>query len=135
MRIAVACINEFAVSAHFGRAEKYMVFEVENGQVQSRQMLPKPGHKHFSQQQGNGHGQGAHGQGSGFGRHAQCKHEQMFENIKDCDVLLAGGMGRGVYLDLQKHGIKPIVTDITDVEKAVRAVVDESIINHTEKLH
>ncbi len=59
----------------------------------------------------------------------------MFENIKDCDVLLTGGMGRGAYLDLQKWGIRPIVTDITDVEKAVQAVLDETIVDHTEKLH
>ena len=134
MKIAVACMNEFAVSAHFGRAEKYMVYEVEDGQVRHKQMLTKPGHRHFSQQQA-GHGHGSSEQGSGFGHHARCKHEEMFENIKDCDVLLVGGMGRGAYLDLQKWGIKPIVTDITDVEKAVQAVLDDTIVDHTEKLH
>lgn len=134
MKIAVACMNEMAVSAHFGRAEKYMVYEVEDGQVKNKKMLSKPGHRHFSQQQKNGQGHSAH-QGSGFGHHARCKHDEMFENIKDCDVLLTGGMGRGAYLDLQKWGIRPIVTDITDVEKAVQAVLDETIVDHTEKLH
>jgi len=135
MKIAVACMNEFAVSAHFGRAEKYMVYEIEDGQVRSKKMLAKPGHRQFSQQQPVGHGHGSAQQGSGFGHHASCKHEQMFENIKDCNVLLAGGMGRGAYLDLQKWGIKPIITDIADVEKAVQAVLDDTIIDHTEKLH
>ena len=134
MKIAVACMNELAVSAHFGRAEKYMVYEVENGQIRNKKMLPKPGHRHFSQQQTGGQGHGSH-QGSGFGHHSRCKHDEMFENIKDCDVLLTGGMGRGAYLDLQKCGIRPIVTDITDVEKAVQAVLDETIVDHTEKLH
>jgi predicted Fe-Mo cluster-binding NifX family protein len=135
MKIAVACMNEFAVSAHFGRAEKYMVYEVEDGQVRNKKMLPKPGHRHYSQQQPGQHGHESSHQGSGFGHHARCKHEEMFENIRDCDVLLVGGMGRGAYLDLQKHGIRPIVTDITDVEKAVQAVLDETIVDHTEQLH
>ncbi len=134
MKIAVACMNEFAVSAHFGRAEKYMVYEVEDGQIRNKKMLPKPGHRQFSQQQAGEPGHGSH-QGSGFGHHAKCKHDEMFENIKDCDILLTGGMGRGAYLDLQKWGIRPIVTDITDVEKAVQAVLDETIVDHTEKLH
>ena len=136
MKIAVACMNEFAVSAHFGRAEKYMVYEIDDGQVRNKKMLSKPGHRHFSEQgRAGGHDHDPSPQGSGFGRHARCKHEEMFENIKDCDVLLVGGMGRGAYMDLQKWGIKPIVTDITDVEKAVQAVLDDTIIDHTEKLH
>ena len=135
MKIAVACMNERTISAHFGRAEKYMVYEIENGEIMGRNMIEKYGHRHFSGQQpvgGQGHG---HGQGSGFGRHAGHKHEQMIENIRDCDVLLAGGMGRGVYLDAQRWGIRPIVTDITEVEKAVQAVLDGTIVDHTEKLH
>lgn len=59
----------------------------------------------------------------------------MFENIKDCDIVLTGGMGRGAYLDLQNLGIKTIVTDIVDIETAVQAIMDDTIINHTEKLH
>ena len=135
MKIAVACMNEHAISAHFGRAEKYMVYEIENGEVMGRNIVHKFGQRHFAGQQpegGQGHG---HGQGSGFGRHAGHKHEKMIENIRDCDVLLAGGMGRGVYQDVQRWGIRPIVTDITEVEKAVQAVLDGTIVDHTEKLH
>jgi hypothetical protein len=50
-------------------------------------------------------------------------------------LLAAFGLGRGAYLDLQKWGIKPIVTDITDVETAIRAVLDDTIINHVDELH
>ena len=135
MKIAVACMNEHTVSAHFGRAEKYMIYDIHDGKITDRNLVPKLGHRHFAQQQpvgGQGHG---HGQGSGFGQHAGCKHEQMIENIRDCDVLLAGGMGRGAYVDMQTWGIKPIVTDITEVEKAVQALLDGTIVDHTEKLH
>ena len=135
MKIAIASMNEQTIAAHFGRAEKYMVFSVENGQIIDRKMLPKLGHRHFASQDSGRHHQGSGEKGSGFGRHANCKHDQMVENIKDCDMLLAGGMGRGAYQDLQKWGIKPVVTKITDVETAVRAVLDGTIIDHTEELH
>lgn len=135
MKIAVACMNEHTVSAHFGRADKYIIYEIENGEVMGRNTVRKFGHDDFfGRQPGGGQGHG-HGEDSGFGHHAGCKHEQMIENIRDCDVVLAGGMGRGIYMGVQRWGIRPIVTDITEVEKAVRAVLDGTIVDHTERLH
>lgn len=135
MKIAIASADEQTISRHFGRAEKYVVFSVENGQVIDRKIFPKLGHEDFSSQ---GAGQHRHKQGprgSGFGFQAKFKHEQMTENIKDCDMLLARGMGRGAYLDLQNKGIKPIITDIANIETAVQAVMDGTIIDHKENLH
>jgi predicted Fe-Mo cluster-binding NifX family protein len=135
MKIAIASINEQTISHHFGRAEKYIVVSVKDGQITDRETLPKLGHRHFAPQHSGKQGQEHGAQGSGFGHHANCKHEQMIENIRDCDVLLTGGMGRGAYLDLQKWGIKPIVTDITDVDTAIQAVLDDTIVNHIDGLH
>ena len=59
----------------------------------------------------------------------------MFENIRDCDVLVSRGMGRGAYQNLQESGIKPIVTDIANVEVAIQAVLDDTIVDHVENLH
>ena len=59
----------------------------------------------------------------------------MFENIRDCDVVLSRGMGRGAYLGLQSLGIRPILTDIADIETAVQAVLDDTIIDHVDQLH
>ena len=138
MKIAIACVDEQTISPHFGRAETYLVYSVDNGMVVNREVLAKQGHRQlFSEETGQhshtGYGQGR--QGSGFGRKAKCKHEQMMENIKDCDVLLARGMGRGAYQDLLDQGIRPIITDIEDVESALQAVLTDTIIDHTEKLH
>jgi predicted Fe-Mo cluster-binding NifX family protein len=59
----------------------------------------------------------------------------MFENISDCQVLLARGMGQGAYLGLQEMGIRPILTEIADIDIAVQAVMDDSIEDHPERLH
>ena len=44
-------------------------------------------------------------------------------------------MGQGAYNGLQQMGIQPIITDIPEIEKAVQAVIDESIEDHPERLH
>ncbi|MCA9951565.1 MAG: hypothetical protein KDE48_18070 [Anaerolineales bacterium] len=55
--------------------------------------------------------------------------------ITDCDVLLARGMGQGAYAGLVQMNITPILTDITDVETAVVAVIQNKIVDHPERLH
>lgn len=135
MKIAVVTDDQHTISRHFGHAENYIVISAEQGRIVDQKMLSKPAHRQFDEEQNCRHRGRAERQGKGFGHHANFRYEQMFENIKDCDVLLTRGMGRGAYLDLQKLGITPIVTSIEDVETAIQAVLDDSITNHTEELH
>lgn len=44
MKIAVAT-EGIKVSPHFGKCPEYTIFEVENGQVKSRTIIPNPGHE------------------------------------------------------------------------------------------
>ena len=46
-----------------------------------------------------------------------------------------GGMGWGAYEAMSSYGIKPIITDIVNIEEAVRAYLDGTIVDHTERLH
>jgi predicted Fe-Mo cluster-binding NifX family protein len=59
----------------------------------------------------------------------------MFAAITDCQVVLARGMGQGAYNGIQQMGIRPILTDIAEIETAVQAIMDGSIVNHSERLH
>ena len=59
----------------------------------------------------------------------------MVEAIKECQILLARGMGNGAYQSMIQLNIKPVVTDIKNIDDAVQAVINGSIIDHTEKLH
>jgi predicted Fe-Mo cluster-binding NifX family protein len=70
-----------------------------------------------------------------MGKHAEERHKHMFANIKDCDVLLARGMGRGAQLGLEQTGLKPILTDISDIEMAVKAVIDGTIVDQPDRVH
>jgi hypothetical protein len=44
-------------------------------------------------------------------------------------------MGRGAYLGLQQAGLRPVITDIPDIEQAVFATADGTIVDHSERLH
>jgi len=59
----------------------------------------------------------------------------MAEAIRGCEALLCRGMGMGAYQSLEQLGIRPIVTDIAEIDDAVQAYLEGRIEDHTEKLH
>jgi predicted Fe-Mo cluster-binding NifX family protein len=59
----------------------------------------------------------------------------MFETITDCQIVLARGMGQGAYAGLEQMNVRPILTEIKEIETAVQAVIDGTIENHPERLH
>lgn len=135
MKIAIVSDDEQTISQHFGRAEKYIVISYEQEKIIERKSLPKLDFCHSSQRHHGRHEHRSDTRGNGFGKNSKASHEKMFDDIKDCDILVSRGMGRGAFLDLQRLGIRPIITDIADIDMAIQAVVDDSIVNHIEKLH
>ncbi len=131
MKIAVVSNNGMRISAHFGRAQQYVVFTVEDGRVVGREVRRKPVHQCGHQREGGAHPAEDHG----FGAQAEARHSDMIAPIQDCDVLLARGMGRGAFLSLQQEGIRPIITDILDVDEAVQALLRGTLEHHPERLH
>ena len=101
-----------------------------------QELRDKMGHRQFAKEDhGREHQHQYADQGHGFGRYAEDKHKRMFANIMDCEVVIARGMGRGAYQGMLQANLKPIVTDIAEVEAAVKAVLDNTIIDHPEALH
>ena len=44
-------------------------------------------------------------------------------------------MGAGAYESLRSANIRPMVTDISNIDDAVRAYLDGRLVDHTERLH
>jgi predicted Fe-Mo cluster-binding NifX family protein len=59
----------------------------------------------------------------------------MAQSIDDCQVLFAGGMGWGAYESLKSRGIEPVVTDVENIEEAVRLYLEGKLPNLMERLH
>jgi predicted Fe-Mo cluster-binding NifX family protein len=132
MKIAAITDDGKTISQHFGRAPYYLVVTIEEGQIVDRELRDKLGHAHFSNQPHDEHG---HGQLHGTSAASHGKHLQMAEAIADCEVLLCGGMGMGAYQSMVALGIRPVVTDIWEIEQAVKAYVEGKLLDHVERLH
>jgi len=129
--VAAVTDDGITISQHFGRAKYYEVLFIEYGKVVKRERRNKMGHQNFAHEEH--HHQS--GEKHGFDDASHNTHKCMAEAIKDCEIVLTRGMGVGAYNSLLQFNIKPIVTDIKNIDEAVKAVINETIINHKEKLH
>ena len=126
MKIAIVTDDHQTVSAHFGRAQFYEVFTIENGKVKVRETHAKSNHQVVTIG-GEHEPDGAH--------HHQHDHNGMIPPIADCQVLLTRGMGWGAHSSLKEHGIQPMIIDIREITAAVDAYIAGTIVDHPEKLH
>jgi predicted Fe-Mo cluster-binding NifX family protein len=133
MKIAAITDDGKTISKHFGRATHYMVITVENGIILDREMREKIGHAHFQGEHDHHHNEA--GERHGYGPAADNRHGRMAETIVDCEAVLCGGMGMGAYENMKTRNIRPVVTDITDIDEAIMAYANEQIVDHVEKLH
>lgn len=134
MKIAAVSEDGVTISQHFGRAPFYVVVTIEDGKIVSSEKRDKMGHNQF----GGETYEEAHGKdprGHGFDPAAQDRHARMVTAIADCEVLLARGMGAGAYESMKQANIRPMVTDVANIDEAVRAYLAGDLTDHVEKLH
>ena len=131
MKIAAITEDGATVSQHFGRAPYYLVVTVEDDKIVSKEKRDKAGHHTFAHQEEHL----APGERHGYDAGAQAKHATMAQSIDDCQVLIAGGMGWGAYESLKSRGIETIVTDVENIEEAVKFHLQGKLPNLMERLH
>lgn len=126
MKIALVTDDHQTISAHFGRAQFYEVFTIEAGRVTARETCARNNHKiavlDKQLEPGGGH------------QH-QHDHNAMIAPITGCEALLSRGMGMGAHASLKEHGIRPIITDIREIQAAVEAYIAGTLVDHPERLH
>ncbi len=122
MKIAAVTDDEVNISAHFGRAPYYLVVTVEGDQIIGREKRAKAFH---APDEAHHHTDAA----------AHHQHGAMIDPIRDCDIVLARGMGTPAYNSLQAAGLHPIITDVRSIDSAVQAVINHQLVDHPERLH
>ena len=134
MKIAIVTNNGQTISQHFGRASHYAIFSIENGEVKDTEMRERhTGHKAQQHEHEHHHD---HNNNNAHGIGQDEKHDAMAKEIADCQVLIAGGMGRGAYMRFFQNGINVIMTDITDIKQAVDAYIKGELKNlYIERTH
>ena len=100
MKVAVASMDGISISPHFGRSSCFIVFDVENGKIKDKQIRDNT-YTPFAK--GNCHGE-EHA-------HQPHSHSAIVEALRDCETVLAYGMGWRVAEDLEINGIKSFILD------------------------
>ncbi len=132
MKIAAVSDNKINISQHFGRAPYYVVLTVEEGRIVDKETRPKAGHHIFAAHRSP---KLAPGERHGYDEGSEIRHQSLAEDISDCQVLFAGGMGWGAYEAMKSYGIEPILTDVKNIYEAMLLYLKGKLPNLVERLH
>ena len=137
MKIAAITDDGKIISAHFGRAEKCAVIEVEDGKVIGQELRDKPGHAGggHDHDHEHDHNHDNHHNHGGSHHHGQHRFHEKLAVMEDCQVVLCRGMGNPAYEKLVEAGLTPILTDIVDIETAVQAYIAGTITDNPRRRH
>ena len=100
MRIALPTDDGMSVSPHFGRSAGFLVFDIEDGQIQKRATIKNPSC--------HSHDEGACGHGSG-GSESSHNHGGILTALAGCNVVICAGMGGRAAEALKSAGVAEIV--------------------------
>ena len=131
MKIAAITEDGTTISQHFGRAPLYLIVTVEDGKIVSKETHAKTGHHTFAAY----HTESAPDERHGCDAGAQTRHASMAEALADCQVLITGGMGWGAYESMKSRNIETIVTDVGDIDEAIKLYIEGKLTNLMERLH
>ena len=125
MKIAIPSEDRIHISSHFGRTKGFMIYEIENNEIVKSE---------YRDNTFTGHARGMHhehGHNHHEDNHQQHTHGRILNALNDCNTVIAGGMGRRLLDDLNNNGKEVIVTDETQIEKAIQAFL-ENTLDHSE---
>lgn len=132
MKIAFVTDDGNIISSHFGRAGKYLVVQIENRKEFNRELRDKLGHQHLS------HGEDHHDHSSGqhgFDPASQILHTSMLEAINDCEVVICGGMGQGMYASIVASGKKIFMVNNLTINQALNAFLKDELESSENLVH
>jgi predicted Fe-Mo cluster-binding NifX family protein len=136
MKIGIVTDDGMNVSPHFGRAQFYLVYDLQNGKIAGKEMRPKSSHDHRHHDQVELQHYDEIGRESHDDHHSEERlHDNMLSAVRDCQVLVARGMGWGMYNSIRQLGIEPFITEIASAEDVVQAYLNGTLDNHEERLH
>lgn len=119
MKIAFPTDDGETISPHFGQAQYFKVFAVDEGKVKGSELRSKASHQHGD----HSHGEGIH------------PGQQMVEAIADCRVLIAGGMGAPALARANAAGLEVMLTGVNTIQSALEAYLAGKLENVPGLVH
>jgi predicted Fe-Mo cluster-binding NifX family protein len=96
MKIAITSQNKHSVTGHAGKCRKFWVYQIDDGKVASKELLELPMEQTF---------------------HSSPANES--HPLDGIQALISGGMGEGMRRRLAAKNVQAVVTEETDLDKAV----------------
>ena len=118
MKIAIASDDEKNIASHLGRAEGFIIVDLENGKVMNRE---------YRINDFTGHMRGQKESGRDAGR-----HDSVMATLKGCKAIISHGMGRRLISDLEVARIKTYLTEEIDIERAIKLYINGTLDNNWE---
>ena len=123
MKIAVPTNDGATISEHFGRSANFLIFEIENGQIKSRE-LKTNGMEH------------SHAQGACDHQSAESKphsHAGILAALEGCGLVICAGMGQRAAEALRSCGTQIVVAPPASAEETVVAYLAGKLTPQTER--
>lgn len=123
MKIALPTNDGVTISGHFGRSASFLIFEIENGQIKSRE-LKANGMEHSHTQETCDH------------HSAESKphsHAGILATLDGCEVVICAGMGQRAAEALRTCGTQILVTPPASAEETVVAYLAKKLTPQTER--
>ncbi|MFB2836088.1 NifB/NifX family molybdenum-iron cluster-binding protein [Floridanema evergladense] len=112
MKIALASQNKTTITQHAGHCQKFWIYETKESEIIDKKLLELSRETSF---------------------HNSSPHAP--HPLDEVQVLIAGGMGRGLAQRLERKGIEAVITEETDLDKAVSAYLDGSLVRGKPECH
>ena len=119
IKVAIPTDDGETVSRHFGQANYFKVFSLDNNQLSSSELREKASHQH-----------GDHALQGGIH-----PGQQMVETISDCQVLISGGMGTPAFTRAGAAGLQVFLTDNLSIPAALEAYLAGTLVNDLSLMH
>ncbi len=119
MKIALATLNGKTVTAHFGRTKAFVVVEMEDGVEINRELREAGSYKNIDPSD-PGH---------------RRRHHDLVDTVRDCDVVIAGGMGLPVQDRLEEAEINVVLTDTRVIDEAIEMYAFGTLVHDASRAH
>lgn len=123
MKIAIPSDDKINICKHFGRTKGFLIFDIEDHKITN---------KEYVQNNITGHAQGHHHEHNHD--HSQPhSHGGILGALKDCQVVISGGMGRRLYIDFEQAKKEVFISNEVIAEKAVELYLLGQLKDHPEQ--
>ena len=124
MKIAAVTEDGVKLSSHFGTAPSYRVLTIDEGTIVSDEIIEKT---HNSVHRENNKHEAHHDRGGHSGM-------RFFQSVKNCQVLLLGGIGEPAYKRALSLGFEVIMTG-GKIDTAVEAYLSGELVSDLRRVH